>query len=85
MACTQLHWTPLPQGEYQAPTLERSPEVYYMLRALDTLGCDLFIDVHGDEQAALHCIYPPGPCQAVFFWRFPVFFYHKKTLTPLPE
>ena len=37
-----------------APTLERSPEVLHTLRALDRHGCDLFVDVHGDE-----CV--PGP------------------------
>ncbi|CAE7824537.1 unnamed protein product, partial [Symbiodinium microadriaticum] len=36
-------------GSYEAPTLERSPEVYYVLQELDAVGCDMFIDVHGDE------------------------------------
>jgi murein tripeptide amidase MpaA len=37
-------------GDYEAPTLQRSPEVYHVLREVDAAGCDLFIDVHGDEE-----------------------------------
>jgi murein tripeptide amidase MpaA len=36
-------------GDYVAPTLERSPEVYHVLQELDRVGCDMLIDVHGDE------------------------------------
>ena len=36
-------------GGYTAPTLERSPEVYHALAAMDETGVDFFIDVHGDE------------------------------------
>ena len=36
-------------GEYTAPTLERSPEVFHTLNAMDATGVDLFVDVHGDE------------------------------------
>ena len=32
-----------------APTLERSPEVYHVLKAMDVTGVDFFVDVHGDE------------------------------------
>jgi len=35
---------------YQAPTLERSPEVVHALAAMDASGVDLFVDVHGDEE-----------------------------------
>jgi murein tripeptide amidase MpaA len=35
---------------YEAPTLERSPEVYHVLRKLDEVGCDCYVDVHGDEE-----------------------------------
>lgn len=35
--------------EYEAPTLERSPEVYWALKKMDETGCDFFLDVHGDE------------------------------------
>lgn len=38
-----------PTGEYEAPTLERSPEVYHVLNAMDESGVDVFVDVHGDE------------------------------------
>ena len=34
---------------YEAPTLLRSPEVYHLLRHMDTTGCDAFLDIHGDE------------------------------------
>mmetsp|Transcript_33560 Transcript_33560/g.77405 ORF Transcript_33560/g.77405 Transcript_33560/m.77405 type:complete len:106 (-) Transcript_33560:487-804(-) len=34
----------------QAPTLERSPEVYHVLREMDRTGVDFFVDVHGDEE-----------------------------------
>eukprot|EP00815_Leptocylindrus_aporus_P006605 CAMPEP_0116066360 /NCGR_PEP_ID=MMETSP0322-20121206/10329_1 /TAXON_ID=163516 /ORGANISM="Leptocylindrus danicus var. apora, Strain B651" /LENGTH=425 /DNA_ID=CAMNT_0003552885 /DNA_START=295 /DNA_END=1572 /DNA_ORIENTATION=+ len=36
-------------GDYVAPTLDRSPEVYHVLRAMDKTGVDIFADVHGDE------------------------------------
>jgi len=38
------------KGDYEAPTLERSPEVYCVLQKMDQTGCDLFLDVHGDEE-----------------------------------
>lgn len=34
-------------GDYQAPTLKRSPEVFHVLREVESTGCDCFIDVHG--------------------------------------
>ncbi len=30
--------------------MERSPEVYHVLEALDNIGCDVYVDVHGDEE-----------------------------------
>lgn len=36
--------------EWHAPTLTRSPEVYHTLTAMDELGCDMCLDVHGDEE-----------------------------------
>ena len=39
-----------PTGDYDAPTLARSPEVFHVLNAMRSTGCDLFIDVHGDEE-----------------------------------
>jgi murein tripeptide amidase MpaA len=41
-------WTT--KGDYIAPTLERSPEVYWTLKELDKTGVDCFVDVHGDEE-----------------------------------
>ena len=35
---------------YEAPTLERSPEVYHVLNKMDETGVDVFLDVHGDEE-----------------------------------
>ena len=35
---------------YEAPTLERSPEVYYVLQKMDSTGVDIFLDIHGDEE-----------------------------------
>lgn len=37
------------EGYYDAPTLERSPEVHCVLNKMDETGVDLFLDVHGDE------------------------------------
>jgi len=36
-------------GDYEAPTLLRSPEVFHTLREMDATGVDAFVDVHGDE------------------------------------
>lgn len=38
-----------PEG-YEAPTKERSPEVYAVLAKMDETGVDFFLDVHGDEE-----------------------------------
>jgi len=38
------------KGDYEAPTLERSPEVYWVLKKMDETGVDMFLDVHGDEE-----------------------------------
>lgn len=35
---------------YEAPTLERSPEVHAVMAKMDETGCDFFLDVHGDEE-----------------------------------
>jgi murein tripeptide amidase MpaA len=35
--------------EWMAPTLERSPEVFFVKNKMHETGCDLFLDVHGDE------------------------------------
>lgn len=31
------------------PSLESSPEVYHVQHKMEQLGCDLFLDIHGDE------------------------------------
>ena len=36
--------------EWAAPTLERSPEVYFTRTAMDASGVDFCLDVHGDEE-----------------------------------
>ncbi len=35
--------------EWLEPTLERSPEVYYVREKMHQTGVDLFLDIHGDE------------------------------------
>ena len=37
-------------GDYKAPSLERSPEVYAVLSKMEETGVDVFVDVHGDEE-----------------------------------
>ena len=39
-----------PTGAHAAPTAENSPEVAALLREIDAAGCDMFLDVHGDEE-----------------------------------
>ena len=41
---------------YMAPTLERSPEVYGVLKKMDETGVDIFLDVHGDEELPVNFI-----------------------------
>ena len=45
-------------GDYVAPTLERSPEVFHTLREMAKTGVDAFVDVHGDE--TLPCAFVAG-------------------------
>jgi murein tripeptide amidase MpaA len=35
--------------EWHAPTMERSPEVFLVKKKMTETGCDLMLDVHGDE------------------------------------
>ena len=35
--------------EWENPTVERSPEVFYVREWMDDIGVDLCLDVHGDE------------------------------------
>ena len=35
--------------EWETPTLERSPEVYYVLNEMRATGVDMYLDLHGDE------------------------------------
>mmetsp|Transcript_14685 Transcript_14685/g.19173 ORF Transcript_14685/g.19173 Transcript_14685/m.19173 type:complete len:301 (-) Transcript_14685:239-1141(-) len=44
------------KGDYEAPTLERSPEVYHVLNKMEETGCDMFVDVHGDEELPFNFI-----------------------------
>lgn len=41
---------------YQAPTLERSPEVYYVLKKMEETGVDVSLDIHGDEELPFNFI-----------------------------
>jgi murein tripeptide amidase MpaA len=35
--------------EWQAPSLDKSPEVFHVLNKMDATGVDVYLDVHGDE------------------------------------
>ena len=35
--------------EWMTPTMERSPEVFLVKQKMHEIGCDLFLDIHGDE------------------------------------
>ncbi len=35
--------------EWMTPTLENSPEVFHVKNKIHQTGCDLFLDIHGDE------------------------------------
>jgi murein tripeptide amidase MpaA len=35
--------------EWMTPSLERSPEVFHVKNKIHEIGCDLFLDIHGDE------------------------------------
>ena len=35
--------------EWQTPSMEKSPEVFLVLGKMRELGCDMYLDVHGDE------------------------------------
>ena len=41
---------------YEAPSLERSPEVYAVLKKMDETGVDIFLDIHGDEELPFNFI-----------------------------
>lgn len=43
-------WATLHDNSYVAPSLERSPEVYHVLKKMEETGVDLFLDIHGDEE-----------------------------------
>ncbi len=45
--------------EYQAPSLERSPEVFHVLEKMKETGCDLFCDIHGDEEIPYNFLAQP--------------------------
>ena len=52
-------------GDYEAPTLARSPEVYHALAAMDATGVDFFADVHGDEELPFSFI---AGCEGLPIW-----------------
>lgn len=45
--------------EWQAPSLERSPEVFYVLQKMKQTGVDFCLDVHGDEALPYNFIAGP--------------------------
>ena len=44
---------------YPAPSMERSPEVYNVLEAMKQTGCDIFLDIHGDEEIPYNFLAQP--------------------------
>mmetsp|Transcript_7820 Transcript_7820/g.11413 ORF Transcript_7820/g.11413 Transcript_7820/m.11413 type:complete len:456 (-) Transcript_7820:118-1485(-) len=44
------------KGDYEAPTLKRSPEVFGVLNKMDETGVDMFLDIHGDEELPFNFI-----------------------------
>jgi murein tripeptide amidase MpaA len=45
---------------YCAPSLKRSPEVYHVLEKMKQTGCDVFCDIHGDEEMPYNFLAQPG-------------------------
>jgi murein tripeptide amidase MpaA len=43
-------WADSVKKPYEAPTLDRSPEVHCVLEKMKETGVDCFLDVHGDEE-----------------------------------
>ena len=41
---------------YKAPSMERSPEVYAVMKKMDETGVDIFLDIHGDEELPFNFI-----------------------------
>ncbi len=35
--------------EWMNPSIETSPEVFFVKKKIEEIGCDLFLDIHGDE------------------------------------
>jgi murein tripeptide amidase MpaA len=62
--------------EWQSPSLDRSPEVFHVLRAMEDTGLDMAIDVHGHEvamrafTAAARCAPARSAHHAGFYSRF---------------
>ena len=44
--------------EWSNPSLEKSPEVFYVINKMEATGVDLFYDVHGDEE--IPCVFLAG-------------------------
>jgi murein tripeptide amidase MpaA len=53
-------WCDSVQDGYSAPTLKRSPEVYHVLEKIKETGCDVFCDIHGDEELPFSFLAQPG-------------------------
>lgn len=51
--------------EWQTPSMEKSPEVFYVVNRMKETGVDLFYDVHGDE--GLPYVFLAG-CEGVPSW-----------------
>ncbi|KAL3924146.1 MAG: hypothetical protein SGILL_001226 [Bacillariaceae sp.] len=53
-------WCDTNEEGYAAPSLERSPEVYHVLEHMQRTGCDVFCDIHGDEEMPYNFLAQPG-------------------------
>jgi murein tripeptide amidase MpaA len=42
--------------EWETPSLETGPEVYYTRKEMDEIGVDMFLDIHGDENLAYNFV-----------------------------
>ena len=47
--CVPMRLAQILNREWLEPSVEKSPEVYYVRQKMHETGVDLFLDIHGDE------------------------------------
>mmetsp|Transcript_12575 Transcript_12575/g.13471 ORF Transcript_12575/g.13471 Transcript_12575/m.13471 type:complete len:492 (+) Transcript_12575:10-1485(+) len=52
-------WCDSVDKDYSAPSLKRSPEVYHVLEKMKETGCNVFCDIHGDEEIPYNFLAQP--------------------------